>query len=326
MPAERAKNIVLWIFKPFFARDRHYWKVVLLCLAAAATFWFLNALNKTYTNVRTTYPLEFVYNKEKLIPLNPLPEEIMINVSGKGWKLLRKYLKLDVRPAEIVLLSTPRNDYLLGSELRADVAAVLDGLQLNFIFTDTIYFKFDRLIERKIPLAVDSSSIQTTPNVALTSRIQINPDSVLFKGPASIVDSLPSPFPVELPQNIVDRSFKRFIPIEYPNKSLVTASVTDVEVSFAISPIAWQELPVVPFIQNLPEGREATVEPGTVVIRYGQQANGQVAVTPDQFTVVADFATYNPADSTAEVKLIRQPASVQKATLQPGKVKIRFLP
>lgn len=111
----------------------------------------LNALNKTYTNIRTTYPLAFVYDEEKYIPLLPLPEEIEINVSGKGWKLLRKSLMLDVRPAEIHIQTIPRQDFLTGQALRPNVAGVLDGLQLNFIFTDTIAYKFDRRIRRKIP-------------------------------------------------------------------------------------------------------------------------------------------------------------------------------
>lgn len=322
MPAESAKNLLLWLLKPFYSRDRQYWKVVLLCFIAASTFWLLNALNKSYTNIRTSYPLQFAYDPQKFIPLKPLPEEIEINVSGKGWKLLRKYLMLNVRPVEIFIQSIPRRDYLTGQALRANAAGVLDGLQLNFVLTDTVHFSFDRRINRKIPLAVDSSKIKIADNVYIASPLEVNPDSVLFDGPASIVDSFPSPFPVVLPANKIDRSFKRFLPLEYPNTSLVTASVPDVEVSFAVSPLTWQQLIITPAMINLPAGKELVLQPAAVTLTYGYGQRNAPAITPDQFEAVLDYNTLNPEDSTVAVVLVRKPKPVKHVNVQPSRVKL----
>jgi hypothetical protein len=296
---------------------------VLLCFTAAATFWLLNALNKTYTNIRTTYPLAFVYDEEKYIPLKPLPEEVEINVSGKGWKLLRKSLMLDVRPAEIHIQTIPRHDFLTGPALRPNVAGVLDGLQLNFIFTDTIEFKFDRRIRRKIPLAVDSARINTASNAFIASPVLITPDSVLFDGPASIVGKLPSPFPVALPVDNLDRSFKRFVPINYPNKSLVTASISDVEVSFAVSPLTWQEIVLTPARQNFPDTPQFNAEPMAVKVRYGFAPGNPGRISPDQFAAALDFAQFNPQDSTVGVVITFMPVAVRKVVVEPKRVKLK---
>jgi hypothetical protein len=295
---------------------------VLLCFTAATTFWLLNALNKTYTNIRTTYPLAFVYNEEKYIPLNPLPDEIEINVSGKGWKLLRKSLMLDVRPAEILIQSIPRQDYLTGPALRSNVASVLDGLQLNFIFTDTIAFKFDRRIRRKIPLVVDSAAIVTAPNAFIASPVLVTPDSVLFDGPASIVGKLSEPFPVKLPVTNLDRSFKRFVPVDYPHKSLVTASISDVEVSFAISPLSWREVSLTPGRQNFPD---SLLNPVTeaVTVRYGYAPGYAARISPDQFAVNLDYSQFNPKDSTVAVVVTQKPPLVRKVTVEPKRVKLQ---
>ena len=283
----------------------------------------LNALNKTYTNIRTTYPLAFVYDEEKYIPLLPLPEEIEINVSGKGWKLLRKSLMLDVRPAEIHIQTIPRQDFLTGQALRPNVAGVLDGLQLNFIFTDTIAYKFDRRIRRKIPLAVDSARINVAPNAFIASPVLITPDSVLFDGPASIVSKLPSPFPIELPVDNLDRSFKRFVPINYPNKSLVKASIADVEVSFAISPLSWQEILLAPARQNFPDTPRFHAEPTAVKVRYGFAPGHAARISPDQFGAALDYAQFNPQDSTVGVVLTVMPAAVRKVMVEPKRVKLQ---
>jgi hypothetical protein len=311
------------LLRPFYSRDRQYWKVVLLCFTAATTFWLLNALNKTYTNIRTTYPLAFVYNEEKYIPLKPLPEEVEINVSGKGWKLLRKSLMLDVRPAEIHIQSLPRQDFLTGPALRPNVANVLDGLQLNFIFTDTIEFKFDRRIRRKIPLVVDSASIITAPNAFIASPVVVRPDSVEFDGPASIVGKLPSPFPVALPVNNLDRSFKRFVPVDYPNKSLVTASIADVEVSFAVSPLTWQEISLTPGRQHFPDTLQVNPEPAAVTVRYGFAPGHAARIRPDQFAANLDYSQYNPQDSTVAVVVTGRPPVVKKVVVEPKRVKLK---
>lgn len=325
MPATRAKTFLLWLLRPFYSRDRQYWKVVLLCFTAATTFWLLNALNKTYTNIRTTYPIAFVYNEEKYIPLNPLPEKIEINVSGKGWKLLRKSLMLDVRPAEIHILAVPRQDFLTGPDLRPAVTGVLDGLQLNFIFTDTIFFKFDRRLRRKIPLAVDSARINTAPNAFIASPVLITPDSVLFDGPASIVSKLPSPFMIDLPLDNLDRSFKRFVPLEYPQKSLVKANISDVEVSFAISPLSWQETMLTPDFKNFPDTLQFKLEPAAVKLRYGFAPGSLTRIHPEQFKVALDYTQLNPKDSTVGVVLMQKPTAVRKLVIEPTRVKLQPL-
>jgi len=323
LPVANIKNFLLWLVRPFYSRDKQYWKVVLLCLAAASTFWLLNALNKSYTNIRTNYPLTFVYKPEQFIPLKPLPEEIEINVSGKGWKLLRKYLMLNVRPAEIVIRTLPRQNYIQGSFMRAQVAGVLDGLQLNFILTDTIHFAFDRRIQRKIALRVDSTQIKTADNVYIASPVVVAPDSVMFDGPASIVNKFPAPFPIELPTVALDRSFNRFVPLVYPNTSLVKASVPDVEVSVAISPIIWQQVQVTPVVRNQPADKPVQMQPTTVTIRCGSARNNAAPVTPDQFEVVVDYNTYNPADSTVALGISRKPIYIKRVTLEPKRIKIQ---
>lgn len=322
MPDKGAKDFVLWFLKPFYSNDRQYWKVVLLCFTVASIFWLLNALNKSYSNIRTTYPLRFVYNEEQYVPLKPLPQEIDINVSGKGWKLLRKYLHLDVRPAEIVFLSLPRQPYLPGSALRQNISAVLDGLQLNFVFTDTIHFKMDRRLRRKIPFAVDSTTLKTAENVVIASPIEITPDSVVFDGPASIVSKLPSPYPVKLPITDIDRSFKRFVPLEYSHPELVKASVQEVDVSFAVSPLIWDEKSLVPVVVNAPENVSLILQPGTVTVRYAYRESNAAAITADQFEASLNYLNLNPADSTVAVEISRKPVQVHRLQQQPARIKV----
>lgn len=321
MPAQRTKLFFSWLLKPFFS-DQQYWRVVLLCFVVATTFWLLNALNKNYTNIRTTYPLRFVYDDEKYIPVKPLPEVLDISVSGKGWKLLRKYLILNVRPADIVIQRIPTQNYLTGNALRPNISGVLDGLELNYIFTDTVYFEFDRRVRRKIPLGVDSAKIKTSANTAIVSPIVITPDSVIFDGPAHLVDKMPSPFLITLPDAEIDRSYKRFVPLEYAHKPLVLANAIEAEVNFAVSPIKWQQLAVQPVAKSANSGEPITLPPTLVMVKYGTEKNSRTTFTPEQFEVKALLESFNARDSTVAVKLTRKPVQVKKVVLVPDKIKI----
>jgi YbbR domain-containing protein len=81
-------------------------KVVVLCIAAATTFWILNALNKDdYTTV-VDYPIELSYDKEKYMAVEKEPAQIQIEIRGNGWDLLRKYFKLNTLPF-LVSLENP---------------------------------------------------------------------------------------------------------------------------------------------------------------------------------------------------------------------------
>ena len=65
------------------------WKVILLSIIGAATFWFFNALNKNY-DARISYPLSFSFDRDSVIVVEPLAEEVKIDVTSGGWNLLRK--------------------------------------------------------------------------------------------------------------------------------------------------------------------------------------------------------------------------------------------
>jgi hypothetical protein len=103
---------------------------------------------------------------------------------------------------------------------------------------------------------------------------------------------------------------------------LVTASVPEVEVSFAVSPLTWEERLLTPVVVNAPANIPFTLQPATVTVRYGYRQSNAAAITPEQFEAVLNFARLNPADSTAPVELSRKPVQVHRVLLQPAKIKL----
>ncbi|WP_233555606.1 hypothetical protein [Pontibacter oryzae] len=288
---------------------------------AASTFWLLNALNKSY-NTQTTYPIRFVYDEEELIPIKPLPEEITINVTGKGWKLLRKSLMLEVQPAEVYIRNMPRNNYLLGSALRPALVNALDGLQLNFVVTDTIYFNFNQKVEKRVALRLAPNQRLTDNQHVVIGRVSIKPDSITFTGPSTLVESLPDPFLLQLPTQSLTEPSKIPVPINYDYKSLVKADIERAEVSVNVRSLVPEERQVLPELVNVPEGMLLNLRPPIVVVRYQVLQDSVPLLNREAFKVVLDYNRYNPIDSTLVPELVQQPRGIRNVQVWPNRIKI----
>ncbi|WP_046314189.1 hypothetical protein [Pontibacter korlensis] len=307
--------------RPFQPRTKQYWRVVVLCFVAASTFWLLNALNKSYST-QTSYPIRFVYDENELIPIKPLPQEVSINVTGKGWKLLRKSLRLEVQPAEIYIRDLPRNNYLLGSALRPSLVNALDGLQLNFVVTDTIYFDFDPKVQKRIALRLDPGQKLTDNQHTVVGPVRISPDSITFTGPSSLVDSLPDPFLLRLPnQNLAEPS-KVPVPINYNYKSLVQADVEEAQVIVNVKNLVPEERQLLPELVNVPEDATLSLRPPITVVRYQILQDSVSLLNRAAFKVVLDYSKFNPIDSTLVPELVQQPRGIRNVQVWPARVKV----
>ena len=263
MPSVRPARLLRWFTSPFYGQERSYWRAVAACFLAASTFWLLNALNKTYTT-RITYPVVWQYDARRYVPLSPLPTEVAVNVTGRGWKLLRKNLMIDVKPAEVRLGRLPATRFVTGTALRPALQASMEGLQFNYILTDTLWVQFDLRVRRRIPLALSPAANGS----ALPYAAKFTPESVVFEGPASTVDRLSNPYPVHLPQAPAGSSNGDIsVPIGGP--ALVRANVEAVRVRLQPRPLVTQVVAVVPELHDFPPDSQFTftLAPATVQVQ-----------------------------------------------------------
>ena len=64
-----------------FPTDTKTIKVVVLSLFAATTFWFFNAMNKSY-DTRVDYPLSYTFAEDSVVVMEPLAKQIKIDVTS----------------------------------------------------------------------------------------------------------------------------------------------------------------------------------------------------------------------------------------------------
>lgn len=298
-------------------------RVITLCIVAAATFWFLNALNDTYSTT-LKYPLVFSYDTEKYIPLEQPPEYIQINVSGIGWNLFRNSLGIKVTPVNFKLQNASEIKKIPGNSILGTLSDQLDEFNVNFILTDTLYVNIDSRATRRFKLAIDSSAIKLNEQYWLSSSLRYSPDSVTLQGPESILSQMDDVLLIDIPQSDIDENYNEDIPIEFENSRLISRDPPTMNVVFGVEEYTSSEIDVPLTMENFPKNGKAFVTDTLRKVIYNVGINRANNITPDLFSVIANYNMINPEDSTITLQVTKYPEFTKDVHLDSAKVKVQF--
>jgi hypothetical protein len=213
--------------------NKRNWKAVVLCVFAATVFWFFNALNKSYTT-NISFPLAFDYPEEGYIPIRPLPREVRINVTGVGWNLFRRSVGIKVPPLVIPMERPSEIKKIVGSTLPALFANQLEGFEINFVLTDTLYIAIEPRVTRWMDIQLDTPSILFREDYGLAGPVKVSPDSIFIEGPFKLIRQLSEPHELKLTQRNIDEDFSEEVEVKFLNEELVRRNPPVVTVEFAV--------------------------------------------------------------------------------------------
>ncbi len=320
---EQVKSILIWVVRSFFISRRSDLKVVILCFVAATTFWFLNALNKDYST-RLLYPVRFIYDDSTYIATRPLPDKIALNVSGYGWNLLRKSFLPGANPLQFTISAPMRTHYLTGITMLPTVTEQLEEIRVNYILDDTLFVDFDRRVSKQIQLKVDSVNLGLAENHRITSPISLEPSSITFEGPASLINKLPNEIYIDLPTQDIDEEYNETLPLDYIQNSLITSDVSRVRVRFAVSPFVREVQRVPVQTVNFPQKNSPAMPAPEAEIQYWVRQEDANKARLQDFRVIANYDTYNPKDSTVRLVVIMRPGFAREVTPLIPVIKLQY--
>jgi hypothetical protein len=231
--------------------NRRNWKAVVLCIFAATIFWFFNALNKTYTT-NVSFPLQFDFDSKIYVPVKALPEKVRINVTGNGWDLFKRSAGVKITPLEIPLERPSEIKKIIGSTLPVYFSSQMNGLQINFVITDTLYVDLEPRVGRRISLTMDSLHYNLKKGYLLTSEIEITPDSVYLEGPMRLINRFKEPVPLQLRQRNIDENFNEEVEIEIPSSDVIRRNPPTVVVKFNVEKAIIVEDSIAIAFENVP--------------------------------------------------------------------------
>lgn len=210
-------------------------RTLIFCFLAATVFWLMNALNKNGHTTTVSYPIEFLYDDTKYIPLNTLPKQIRVNISSTGWDLLKDNFAFDTSPILYRIDNPLAIKQINTTSLQELIAAKLIRGKLNFVESDTLELSFDKKIIKKVPIKVDSSGIDLEKNFVVASPINIIPNLLILEGPESLLKSFPNEIKIQISAKNLATNFDEKLPIGVLENTLIKTNVNKVKVSFEVA-------------------------------------------------------------------------------------------
>ena len=299
--------------------------IFMVCLAIATVLWFVNALGKTY---ETTVSMPIQYTnlpKEKVLVSAP-PKKIEVQLKAHGFTLLRHKLRLTINPLNFNVKSFTdgmmdktnaenfkivSNRYL--SQLSRQVSSEISVLGIQ---PDTLYFKFDRIIERKLPVA-SNFEISFENQYFQYDSIRFTPDSVMVKGPRSIVEKLEN-VPVKHQRfKELDATYKRSMVFEDIDQVEVEPRRVNVEIPVSqyseyLAFINIQQL-------NVPDSLRLVTFPVKTQVSCRVAVHLYQNLSESNFFVYVDYNDLK-MNSKLPVRLMNAPGHVKMLNYQPREV------
>ena len=222
-----------------FHFNRTNWKAVTFCFITALVFWFFNALNKDYsTNIRLG--INFQFDRERFVPVSPLPNEVFMNVSGNGWDIMRKSLGFNLPEMNIPLERPTEVRKIVGSTLPTLLDGQMGNLRINHVVTDTLYVAVDPKENRRIKVTVDPDQFLFAGRFGRLSPIVVLPDSISIEGPKSLVDKVPDAIALDLMEEKINKDFRKEVEVIIPDGDRIIKNPAVVEVIFEV--VEWIEV------------------------------------------------------------------------------------
>jgi hypothetical protein len=256
-------------------------------------------------------PVEYQYDKSRIVAISSLPSVLDVQVEGRGWDIARA-IWWDKKPVRIRINKPLEAEYLLPSQWENKTREVLTEVKVEKIGTDTIFCRFDPIEKKQVGLYVDLQDIRLRMGYQISSPIRLTPRFVEFRGAASLIRNLPAMLPVRVDARNISESFDQNVGLdfseEYPKNQLLNYDLDKVNVQFTVRPSLEESLDIPIEMVNARSGLGLKETKATVTFLVSDSEKPELRL--NAFRVVADMATFNPADSTVEVRLEKYPETV----------------
>jgi len=299
--------------------------IYLFFVALAAIFWFLNALSKEYTTT-VNYPVTYSDFPAKKILSNQLPSKLRLTVRAYGFDLLRYKLSfiqsIDFPVNELTnnrMEKVGENRFFFQTErMTSDVASQLSSaISVTHISPDTIRFEFSSLIEKKIPVHLNSQ-LKFEPQFRLGGDVTLKPDSILVIGAQSLIDSVKQIETELLQLKKLNETTKKNIGLERI-KGLKFGK-KKIEVQLPVEQFTEAQKHVQVKVANLPDSLLLRLFPHEVELSYLVGLKDYENVSAEQFQLEVDYETINVSSNELKVSLKQFPASVSNVSFYPQEV------
>ncbi|NNJ88895.1 MAG: YbbR-like domain-containing protein [Eudoraea sp.] len=296
-------------------------KVFVILLFFSFLAWFISKLSDQHTD-RATF--ELVYNNipDSLFFVGASKVNLTITARGSGWQFLGSRFRTRKLIIDLDEMSYRSNNYFMAEPVyRKQIESKLpDAMTILQMDQDTLFFEFTRMISKKVPVRADVT-IDLAQNYLMDGDLQINPDSVVLRGPLKELDTITEAHTEAIVLSDVTDSFKRTLQLLQPS-DLIHAVYEKQNVTLSATVFRFSEkifqIPVE--VVNLPEGTQIRTFPNTVEVLCKARVERLKEIVSADFRIIADLADIKEDSPFLPLSLVQQPDNLPSVQIRQSRV------
>lgn len=322
-----------WLPKDSRFRDiqfRRRLSVFIICLLFSAFVWLVIHLSHDYV-IPVSFPVKYSGLPKGQVISGTSDTAITFKVRAKGFQLLGGMFgdrdTVNISLSQLRYLRIPGKQvkaYLLTNNLREIIAKEINLNEgLVHISPDTLYFEFDKMVVKRLPVIPLIRYTVTAP-YGIVDSIHISPSSILVSGPPSVMDTIHAVYTQLLdigeitetqqistsvsktlkraPLDFSTSNFKVLIPIDKFTESAVSVKVTSANDSCRIK-----------------------VFPESITLHCLVAFSNYKKLDPSLFKVVVDCQSANATSGIVKPIISQIPSYVKLLRTEPPTVEVLIL-
>ncbi len=300
--------------------------VYLICLGLSVFLWFLNSLEKKYTD-RILVPVQYVNIPKNKQFSRPLPKELEMTVDATGFTILQYKVGLIFSPLLLDVGELTHN-YLNNKYIsRYEVSTInhkesiarqiSNDMQIISIYPDSLYFDVSPMSDRKIKVR-PRVRLSFFKEFASRQSPFTSPDSIWVHGPQNVLDTLKSIQTKEYEFKEISHNLLRELKLDLP--SGLTSKVKKVLLNVPVEQYTEAAFEIPVNILNAPDSLTIKLFPAKVKVScrigLGEYAN----INKNNFKAFVYYNSKLLALTKLPVQLGRYPESVLSVDYYPKEV------
>ncbi len=290
----------------------------LFFLLLSFTFWTSTKLSNTYI-VEESFSIIWTNIPNGIIPSSE-NQQMNVSISASGieiliYRLINKSINISLSQADFSrekgLIDLRGQEFFIKKQF-------FENTKLNILNPLFLEFKFSRL-EEKVFTVVPQIEINLRAGYLIDSSLKVTPDSILVRGPKSILDTLNS---IQSESIIADDLYENFRKkVSLRSIPEIQLSESKVTVEVAVSRYTEKEFLLNIEVINLPLGTRVKLFPPKAKVRVTLPLSVLRTIKTSDFNLVVDYNNiFKDAEKKLDLIMIRRPSSVKKLILEPKKV------
>jgi hypothetical protein len=300
--------------------------VFLVCLALASFLWFLNALEKRYTD-HITVPIQYVNLPKDKELVGKLPVKFDLTVDAYGYTLLQHKLSLAYLPVLIdvneltnrYLENKFASKYTISTNGHKDEIAkqISSEIEIISIRPDSISFYVSNVIEKLVKIR-PVINVTFAKEFILQKPPVAKPGAIVVRGPQEILDTLKfvNTKPVEL-RNLSHNVEKNVGLVLLPQ---LESEVDEVAVKIAVEQFTEAKFEIPIFILNQPDSILIKSFPAKVKVSCRVGLSQYKKLIDSNFRAIIDYSHRSGVLTKLPVILDRVPETVLSVDYFPKEV------